>query len=183
MCNSNRVIEDEVENKYLRRGEFGELILHLILRGFYKTIPLLSKIYFKDSYGSTVHGFDAVHINPSEKTMWLGESKLYFCGKKGVKALVKDIKEDFISDYLNNEFAIVSKKVKLLENVLERDRWINLMNMNTTLKKKFRAINIPLLCTYESSFFTKYDDDSLKEFKQEYMAEMKGIKDCFEKKQ
>ena len=29
--------------KQKRRGEFGELILHLLLRDFYKTIPLLSK--------------------------------------------------------------------------------------------------------------------------------------------
>ena len=34
--------------KYKKRGEFGELILHLILRDFFETVPLLSKIYFKD---------------------------------------------------------------------------------------------------------------------------------------
>jgi hypothetical protein len=35
--------------KYKLRGEFGELILHLLLRDFCGTIPLVSKIYFKDS--------------------------------------------------------------------------------------------------------------------------------------
>lgn len=35
-------LDDDVEDKYLRRGEFGELILHLLLRDFYKTTPLLS---------------------------------------------------------------------------------------------------------------------------------------------
>lgn len=76
--------EDDLEEKYLKRGEFGELILHLILRDFYQTIPLLSKIYFKDSRGHTVHGFDSVHIEPKSKTLWLGESKLYTDGKKGL---------------------------------------------------------------------------------------------------
>lgn len=81
-------IDDDLEDKYLRRGEFGELILHLLLRDFHNTIPLLSKIYFKDSFGAVVHGFDAVHIEPNTKTLWLGESKLYKNGKIGVKALI-----------------------------------------------------------------------------------------------
>lgn len=56
--------DDDIGKNYLRRGEFGELILHLLLRDFHRTVPLLSKIYFKDAYGSTTHGFDAVHIQP-----------------------------------------------------------------------------------------------------------------------
>ena len=31
------------------RGEFGELILHLLLRDFKATIPLVSMVYFKDA--------------------------------------------------------------------------------------------------------------------------------------
>ena len=78
ICIDGKNIDDDhLCKKYLSRGEFGELILHLLLRDFHKTIPLLSKIYFKDSYGVTVHGFDAVHIMPDTKTLWLGESKLY----------------------------------------------------------------------------------------------------------
>lgn len=41
-------IEKLSENQ---RGEFGELLLHLILRDFKGTIPLISKVYFKDSAG------------------------------------------------------------------------------------------------------------------------------------
>src|SRR5690606_3144774 len=75
--------EIKVEQKYLKRGEFGELILHLLLRDFIKTTPLLSKIHFKDTDGETVHGFDLVHIgqdlkDASRDSLFLGESKLYF---------------------------------------------------------------------------------------------------------
>jgi hypothetical protein len=60
--------------------------LHLILRDFIKTVPLISKIHLKDSDGMTVHGFDAVHIgncieDSSKKSLYLGESKLYKDGK------------------------------------------------------------------------------------------------------
>jgi len=56
--------ELEAEKKYLKRGEFGELILHLLLRDFIKSVPLVAKIHFKDTDSATVHGFDLIHIGP-----------------------------------------------------------------------------------------------------------------------
>lgn len=81
---SGSEIDDSINDVYLRKGEFGELILHVLLRDFKKTIPLISKIYFRDSLGTAVHGFDAVHIQPETKTLWLGESKIYWIYTKKV---------------------------------------------------------------------------------------------------
>ena len=105
----------DTEEKYLKRGEFGEVILHLLLRDFIETVPLISKIHFKDADGITIHGFDAVHIGPSvlnhsERSLYLGESKLYNCGKTGVRELINDIKNHFKRDFLRREFALISKK-------------------------------------------------------------------------
>jgi len=173
-------IEDDLEDKYLRRGEFGELILHLLLRDFHKTIPLLSKIYFKDAFGATVHGFDSVHVEPNTKTLWLGESKLYKSGKLGIRALIQDIEEHFKSDYLNNEFLIVSKKLKHFDNLPEKDYWLDLMSKSTKLTDKLESINIPLLCTYNSDLFTNHSDENNKDFINEYFAEMKELKQYFD---
>jgi hypothetical protein len=173
-------LEDSVKDKYLRRGEFGELILHLLLRDFHNTIPLLSKIYFKDSYGNTVHGFDAVHIQPDSKTLWLGESKLYIDGKNGVKALVEDIKEHFQRNYLEDEFTLVSKKIKIFQNIEKKEYWLNLMDNSTKLSDKLSAINIPLLCTYTSDTFSNFNNDTLKEFIDEYEKEVRNLKIYFD---
>ena len=112
--------EKRAEDKYLKRGEFGELILHLLLRDFFKTLPLISKIHFKDSDGATVHGFDIVHIgsdinDSTKKSIFLGESKLYArkdnnAGKHGVEDLVKDIEAHFKKDFLKREIALIGKK-------------------------------------------------------------------------
>ncbi len=151
--------------KYLKRGEFGELILHLLLRDFHKTIPLLSKIYFKDSYGYTVHGFDGVHIQPDNKTLWLGESKLYVNGKAGIKELINDLKEHFKRDYLQDEFNIISKKIKPYDDVPEKDYWLNLMDQKIKLQDILTSVTIPLLCTYSSNNFNSYSirlEDNIK---------------------
>ncbi|OQX20969.1 MAG: hypothetical protein BWK75_04190 [Candidatus Altiarchaeales archaeon A3] len=173
------IADDDEEKKYLKRGEFGELILHLLLRDFHNTIPLLSKIYFKDTYGSTVHGFDAVHIQLKTKTLWLGESKLYTDGKKGIAALIEDIKNHFKQNYLQKEFAIVSKKIKPY-NYQEKNYWLDLMDKNTKLEDLLKSVTIPLVCTYTSDNFTKYDDEALPEFIDDYEKEVRGLKKYFD---
>lgn len=182
LYNEGRYIDDEVSDKFLRRGEFGELILHLLLRDFHNTIPLLSKIYFKDSFSTAVHGFDAVHIQEDTKSLWLGETKIYFDGKKGVSKLIDDIKEHFSRDYMECEFAIISRKLKVLDNIPEKERWINLLSNSTTLKEQLNSITIPLLCTYESRTFIKYDNEELSEFIEEYEQEVRKLKEYFDKK-
>ncbi|OEK03292.1 hypothetical protein BFP97_17940 [Roseivirga sp. 4D4] len=176
----NGSIEDDVEDKYLRRGEFGELILHLLLRDFYKTIPLLSKIYFKDSFGHTVHGFDAVHIHEETKTLWLGESKIYKDGKAGLRALIQDIHEHFKSDYLESEFLLISKKVKHFDNIPEKDHWLDVMSKTSKLSEQLNTINIPLLCTYNCSLFSEYSDENSEEFLGAYINEMRELKSYFD---
>ncbi len=177
--NGGSISDDDIDKKFLRRGEFGELILHLLLREFHETIPLLSKIYFKDSYGHTVHGFDAIHIQPSTKTLWLGESKLYTDGKKGLTALVEDIMEHFKKDYLESEFMLVSKKVKHFDNIPEKDYWLDLLNGSTKLIEQLNSINIPLLCTYSSKNFSIYNDETRADFIQEYEKEIRMLQDHF----
>ena len=179
---SGSEISDDVAEKYLKRGEFGELILHLLLREYHDTIPLLSKIYFKDSYGSTVHGFDAIHIQESTNSLWLGESKLYTIGKDGVSALIDDIKSHFVRDYMNDEFAIVSKKINLFDEIPDKDCWIKLLESTTTLKEQLKSITIPLLCTYQSAHFTDFDDETSKEFIVAYEKEVRTLKDHFDSK-
>ena len=62
--------EEEAKSaRAIGRGEFGEILLHLLLRDFKGTIPLVSKLYFKDSRGVPAHGFDAVHISPEENIL------------------------------------------------------------------------------------------------------------------
>jgi hypothetical protein len=49
-------------DKYQKRGEIGELLLHVICREVFKTYPAITKYFYKDSSNNTVKGFDAVHV-------------------------------------------------------------------------------------------------------------------------
>ena len=167
-------------NNFKRRGEFGELVLHLLLRDFCGTIPLISKIYFKDTRNAAVHGFDGIHveIKGEVRKLWLGESKIYGDGLKGIKSLVSDIKAHFTSDYLRSEFGLISKKIP--KDFPERDYWIKLMHENQTLDKIFSSICIPCVCTYSSDLFKNYDSESEKYF-ETFKKECHALRVEFEK--
>jgi len=171
-------IADEVDDSVLRRGEFGELILHLILRDFHKTIPLLSKIYFKDSLGITVHGFDAIHVEPETKTLWLGESKLYIDGRRGIKALVEDIKTHIKTDFLESEFLLISKKVGLCQHAEQKDYWEKFLTKRFSLKDTIEQINIPLLLTYTGNLYLKHLDKT-DQFIEDLKTEVEKLQEYF----
>ncbi|GAB6888963.1 DUF1837 domain-containing protein [Desulfothermus okinawensis JCM 13304] len=204
---NNSEYDDEIKEKYLKRGEFGELILHLILRDFINTIPLISKIYFKDSDGMTVHGFDAVHIGPDlnnndANSIFFGESKLYNSGKKGVLELLKDVEVHFKRNFLEREFVLIGKKKNAFITLdefkkdsnhkdeyekffNEKDEWFNKLddvaNNNKKLEELFKSVTIPLLCTYKSDIFYRHKKET-ENFIKEYEEEVQNLKHLFDEK-
>lgn len=71
-------------------------------------LALISKIYFKDSFAQEAHGFDAVHVS-NDKKIWLGETKFYNNGKRGIDALIDDLNKHFNHNYLQEQFVIISR--------------------------------------------------------------------------
>lgn len=160
-------------DKYKSRGEFGELILHLLLRDFCNSIPLISTIYFRDAPNIPAHGFDGVHvtIEGNEKKLWLGESKLYKSGKDGVKDLTNDIVKHFNTDYVRQQFNLITRK--LPTDVPEIEHWRTLMHKNQKLDVIFSSIVIPMVCTYNSQLFIDHNDETaayIDDFKKECLA-------------
>jgi len=167
--------------KYKLRGEFGELILHLLLRDFCGTQPLVSKIYFKDSPNVPGHGFDGIHVttDPRHKRLWLGESKLYADGLAGVRDLANDLKEHVAGDYLRREFSLISRK--LPPDTPDIPYWLNLMDQHQTLDKIFSNIVVPMVCTYTSKLFVDHTAET-QEYIHAFEAECRHLKKTFEAK-
>lgn len=147
---------------YQNRGEFGELILHLLLRDFCGSVPLVSKIYFKDSHNVPAHGFDGVHVTANDKKLWLGESKLYKTGKEGAAGLADDLKKHVNADYLRREFSLLSRK--LPNTIPDIEHWRDLMDKHKRLSDVYAGIVIPMVCTYTSPIFQTHVDSTAKYF-------------------
>ena len=199
----------EYEEQIMKKGEFGELVLHVYLRDYFETVPLLSKIFFKDTDGFTVHGFDAIHIgkDPSDTfkdSLFLGESKIYYrkagkSGIAGVKDLAKDIKEHFYRDFLTREFALVSKKKDAFlpldeyndKNTFDsykayleiKNSWITRIQKvsegKESLENLLSSVTIPVICTYESELFITFSDVNQDGFMEAYNNEIAELEITF----
>lgn len=159
--------------KYKSRGEFGELFLHMILRQIYKSIPAISKIYFKDSVNHTVKGYDAVHIVQidGKLELWLGEVKFYNNATDAIRDVIAEIQEHTKQDYLRNEKILLANKIdpdSSFYPTLSR-----LLDQNTSLDELFDCACIPILITYDSGTLKKHNkttDDFNKELEEEVLA-------------
>ncbi|MFW0119148.1 DUF1837 domain-containing protein [Rothia sp. P5764] len=169
-------------DKYSKRGEFGEIILYGLLRDFIGSLPIVSKIYFKDGPNETVKGFDAVHFkknNDNEIELLLGESKFYKDAKEAIRNVVAEINDHLQPDYLRSEFLAITNK--LPEASDEEFKLIrNLLNENTSLDRIISKITIPIFITYDSQVITNFTTVN-DQFNQAFALEVAGYRDHLEK--
>ncbi|MDD2469109.1 MAG: DUF1837 domain-containing protein, partial [Desulfobulbus sp.] len=137
-------------DKFQKRGEFGELFLHMAKRQVFNSIPAVSKIYYKTAQNDTVKGFDSVHVVEAEDglELWMGEVKFYADIKQAVSDVVKELESHTKTDYLRSEFNLILNKVD--RNWGHYDKLKALMSPNTSLDEVFKRVCIPVMLTYES---------------------------------
>lgn len=142
------------DDKYLKRGEFGELILYYLLQEKLGKPQLISKIYFKDSYNSVVHGFDAVHFDKNSKELWIGESKFYIDKNSALRDLVDDLYKHFNIDFFNQEFAIIKRRFGDLG--IQDDDINTLVDPQTKLLSKIININACFFALFDSKIVNSF---------------------------
>ena len=157
--------------KFENRGEFGELLLHAIIRETYNTLPAISKIYYKDGPNETVKGFDAVHVVVTDDTLelWLGEVKFYNNIYKAISDVIEELNLHVEVRYVRNEFVAITNKIDA--QWPHADRLMTLLHPHTSLDDVFSKTCIPVLLTYDSSVLTKYDkkcDEYIQEISEEF---------------
>ncbi len=137
---------------YKNRGEFGELMLHAILRELFNTEPAVSKIFFKTASNDTVKGFDAVHIRKNIEgvvELWLGEVKFYSNIHKAITDVTEEINDHLTHKKIREEFMCVGAHI---DSDWEYAPYVKkLLDRNTSLDDTFKVICIPVLLTYESA--------------------------------
>ena len=137
-------------DKYRRRGEFGELLLHAALVDFFGATPAVSKIFYKDSDNDTVKGFDSVHLVNTDDgiEVWLGEAKFYADLTDAIREAAKSIEEHLKRDFLRREFVAITNKVD--HDWPHAAQFMDALDDATSLDEIAQTLVVPVLLTYES---------------------------------
>lgn len=162
--------------KYKGRGDFGEVLLHAIIRQEFDSSPVISKFFHKDSDNETVHGFDAVHVvSDGEKLeLWLGEAKFHQDIAAAIASVIGELHTHFGKEYLKSEFSIILRKLD--KNIPHADKLKKLLDKNTSLDVVFDCLCVPVLLTYDSEAVKNYSisDEAYKLDLQEEVLSHRG---------
>lgn len=144
-------------DKFKRRGEFGELLLHIAVRQVFQTEPVISKIFYKSADNETVKGFDCVHVaaDGEDLELWLGEVKFYTDAKVAIKDVVKELDAHTKTDYLRREFVLIANKID--DTWPHAKKLKSLLAPGLSLDKVFKRVCVPVLLTYDSAVVAGHD--------------------------
>lgn len=189
----------DTEARLKSTGEVGELLLHIILRNFFHTVPLLQKIYIKHNKNDPVKGIDIVHAieKNNELNVIFGEAKLYKNPSDAITDLLKDVKSHYNNDFMADEFITIgdnpvetnllsqdlSNKYKTLYYKLDQisHAFLEHPNIPHKINDFFNSVSIVLFCAFKSNVFEKYNDMT-SEFISEMENELDKLFEQYDKK-
>lgn len=161
------------DNDKIGRGsELCEILLYGIMKEYYSALPVVPKIFYKQTFNDNAKGADSVHIvikdNGNDFSLWFGEAKFY---KSIDGAIINAIKS--VDNFLRNDNQI-KKENRIITSVSDIDK----MNLSIELVEKIKStlngknsldnikpiINIPILLLHECGI-TKETKELTDEYK------------------
>lgn len=138
-------------SKYRNRGEFGELILHVLLEKMLGLELVISKIIHKTSLNDTVKGFDTVFIETgsTDPMLWLGESKLYTDFQRAHTDVRTELKDHLGTNYLRDEFMLIAPKIP--DNHPSRKKILEIIESTQSMDDLRERLKVPVLLGYEEA--------------------------------
>ncbi len=163
---------------YKSRGEFGELMLHAVIRHEFQTDIAVSKIFFKDRANDTVKGFDCVHISRASDgllDLWLGEAKFYTRRSEAITSAAEELREHLERNYLREEFAFVLDKLD--PSFPYSDELRQLLDGERALDQIVSRIHVPVFLAYDSKLIGEHREVS-SEFEAAMKAEAESVREA-----
>lgn len=151
-----RLLDEDKEDTG-KGSEIAEIILYGIMRKYYKALPIVPKIFYKQNRQDYAKGSDSIHIiieGEKQFSLWLGEAKFYDNIENArLTVIIQSVKNSLALDKLKKEnsiitnisdinyFTEISDELKeYICNVLSQDMSIDLIKP---------ILNIPILLLYE----------------------------------
>lgn len=140
-----------------KKGDYGEVLLYILLNYFYKIEKFTTKVRLKSALGDQVKGFDCAHFEKDGDglTFWVGEAKLRKSFSSAITSVFKSIETLTNIDKMKDEFIILTTEIEINDEEL-KDKIITELSGGKSIDKI--SIKIPVLVSYEFSKLGNYND-------------------------
>ncbi|EHH0794019.1 Hachiman antiphage defense system protein HamA [Vibrio vulnificus] len=148
------------------KGDYGELLLFLILSIFYDVPKFVTKARLRSTTREQVKGFDCAHFSISDNkvTLWLGEAKFHKNISSAISSALSSLQEHLNdSQRIKSELRLLGGEIEVNKSI-EKDKYDLLKNyVSGGMSLNKVEIAVPVLCTYDSKcikqFSGKVDSD------------------------
>lgn len=176
------ILEESIRKTNCQDGEMGEVFLYGIMKEYYNALPIVPKIFYKQSRKVNAYGADSVHVTIEDNKchLWLGESKFYQDIGDAIRKAIESIKETLTTDKLKAEKKYISE-LKTLRKYLEDneknltcdivDDFEKLCNRNSSIDDLKKILHVPISIIYECQTTNTFDilnEDYKEQIKKEH---------------
>lgn len=141
------------------KGDYGELLLFLILSVFYDVPKFVTKARLRSTTREQIKGFDCAHfsISDSKVTLWLGEAKFHQSISSAITSALKSLQEHLNdSGRIKSELRLLGGEIEINKQ-LEGEKYELLKSYVTGGRSLDKVdIAVPVLCTYDSKCIKKF---------------------------
>ena len=117
-------------------SEIAEIVLYAIMKHYYKALPVVPKIFYKQNAQDNAKGADSVHIvieDNNDFSIWFGEAKFY-----------NSIEDARISEILTSiENSLLTEKLKKENSIITNVSDIDLLITDEKLRNAIKATLSP----------------------------------------
>ncbi|USD25100.1 DUF1837 domain-containing protein [Flagellimonas marinaquae] len=163
------------DRKSSMKGDYGELLLFLILEVYYPAKKFVTKARLRSSKGDEIKGYDCAHFSiedDGEICLWLGEAKFHQSFSSAITKATESINKHLTIKSIKDELSILEGNIDIQGE--EAEKLEDFLNSGKSIDKiKFK---IPILLTYDSSVVQsnssiceKFSDELTEELNSHYL--------------
>lgn len=136
-------------------SELAEIVLYGVMRNYFKALPVVPKIFYKQNTQDNAKGADSVHIvldSAGDFTLWFGEAKFYnSLDDSRLGSVIESVGNSLDTKKLKKENSIITN-LQDLDGLLEPSICSKIkqtLNTNNSIDDIAGKIHIPILLIHE----------------------------------
>lgn len=171
-------------------SELAEIILYGLMRHYYKALPVVPKIFYKQNVNDNAKGADSVHIvieGSNNFSIWFGEAKFYnSIEDERLYEIINSVENSLHIDKLKKEYSIITNLPDLDECLSDnKDLCVeikSLLSSKSSIDLIKPKLHIPILLLHECKITAEHNELT-DEYKNKIIEFHKGRAESYFKKQ
>lgn len=157
-----RLIDDSAS---IGKGsELAEIFLYGIMKHYYRALPVVPKIFYKQNVSDNAKGSDSVHLvieDNKDFSIWFGEAKFYNdISDTRLNSIIESVGNSLVTDKLKKENSIITN-VKDLNFFVEDDNLrgqiLHSLSPQASIDDIKSKLHIPILLLHECNITNSHD--------------------------